>query len=332
MDWNLESERLIKEREFDATLRMPPRSFERLVCLVTPHIAVNERMSVLRTGISSLSPANQLQLLLAYLSGGFMIHLRRLIGTSRKQFYRIIYRVMVAFAKVPCLDINARFPKNDSARRAVAARFANDGENAVLLGCVGVIDGWLCTINRPRQADIGTVGQAKYYSGHYMTYGINHAMQNAKQFTYAGHRKYEPKYDAFNFYLSQLRTKIERLFGFNTTKWRILRRPLQAHLAHNIQVIAACFQLTNYCIEERLARDANDHLTAQDIEPLQTTRAQQRAAAANGHSIDRILGYFPSDVIVSTPGQSIVREAIVEYIASQNLTRPVRNLKRRAVD
>ena len=46
----------------------------------------------------------------------------------------------------------------------------------------------------------------------------------------SGVEKEDPAKDAFNFYLSQLRIRIEQTFGLMTQKWRILRQPLQTHL------------------------------------------------------------------------------------------------------
>ena len=44
---------------------------------------------------------------------------------------------------------------------------------------------------------------------------------------FSGDEKRDPRKDAYNFYLSQLRIRIEQAFGFMTTKWQILRKPLQ---------------------------------------------------------------------------------------------------------
>jgi hypothetical protein len=43
---------------------------------------------------------------------------------------------------------------------------------ALFDGCVGAIDGWLCTIRVPSKKAVAGTAQL-YYSGHYYTYGIN---------------------------------------------------------------------------------------------------------------------------------------------------------------
>ncbi len=44
---------------------------------------------------------------------------------------------------------------------------------------------------------------------------------------FTGSQRTNPSNDAHNFYLSQLRIRIEMAFGLLTNKWRILRAPLQ---------------------------------------------------------------------------------------------------------
>jgi len=43
---------------------------------------------------------------------------------------------------------------------------------------------------------------------------------------FSGVEKEDPAKDAFNFYLSQLRIRIEQTFGLMTQKWRILQQPI----------------------------------------------------------------------------------------------------------
>lgn len=52
----------------------------------------------------------------------------------------------------------------------------------------------------------------------------------------------------FNFYLSQLRVRIEMAFGRLVTKWRILKRALNYSTQKNIQIIRVCMKLHNFNI------------------------------------------------------------------------------------
>jgi len=67
---------------------------------------------------------------------------------------------------------------------------------------------------------------------------------------FSGLEKDEPAKDAFNFYLSQLRIRIEQTFGMMTTKWRILHQPLQVHLKSDGKVFMCITRLHNFCINE----------------------------------------------------------------------------------
>jgi hypothetical protein len=55
----------------------------------------------------------------------------------------------------------------------------------------------------------------------------------------------DESYRTFNFYLSQLRIRIEMAFGRLTTKWRILRSTLNFSTAKNAQIIRVCTKLHN---------------------------------------------------------------------------------------
>ena len=57
----------------------------------------------------------------------------------------------------------------------------------------------------------------------------------------------EPK-RAYNFYISQLRIRIEMAFGRLTTKWRILRTTLACLPKNNAKIIRVCMKLHNFCI------------------------------------------------------------------------------------
>ncbi len=52
----------------------------------------------------------------------------------------------------------------------------------------------------------------------------------------------------YNFYLSQLRIRIEMAFGLLTTKWRILRTTLRRSSMNNARTIWVCMMLHNFCI------------------------------------------------------------------------------------
>lgn len=123
----------------------------------------------------------------------------------------------------------------------------------------------------------------------------------------------------YNFFLSQLRIRIEMAFGRLTTKWRIFRRDLD-HKMENVSLICrAAAKLHNYVIDESLTTD--DEIEIFDGAP-------------------RGMGYLPmhpenADEEIVENGQVVVpvgfsarRIAIVEQIGLTGLCRPSRNILR----
>jgi hypothetical protein len=128
---------------------------------------------------------------------------------------------------------------------------------------------------------------------------------------FSGSQKSLPANDAFNFHLSQLRIKIEQAFGFMTTKWRILRRPLQVSLRNVGTVVMAIARLHNFVISEKLALEG--HGISETLD---------------GNGGDE-LGYLPSDTTtVNIAGVSVLRDRIVRHIQASGLTRPQYNIER----
>ena len=67
---------------------------------------------------------------------------------------------------------------------------------------------------------------------------------------FAGAERQERKHDNYNFYVSQLRIRIEMAFGWMTEKWQILRKPLRTSLRNTGKVFLTITRLHNYCITE----------------------------------------------------------------------------------
>jgi hypothetical protein len=70
---------------------------------------------------------------------------------------------------------------------------------------------------------------------------------NAAELLGEGHRTY-------NFYLSQLRIRIEMAFGLLTTKWRKIRSFLNYSMPKNTQIIRVCTKLHNFVIHMAQAK------------------------------------------------------------------------------
>jgi len=129
---------------------------------------------------------------------------------------------------------------------------------------------------------------------------------------FCGNNHAIPDNDAYNFYLSQLRIRVEMAFGLLKTKWRILRLPLELPLKDAALVFHVCCLLHNYCINERLLLD----------EEVQIETMYESADVQQ-------LGYIPSDNLTVPHSGSVLRNRIIQRISTKCLTRPELNLQRR---
>jgi hypothetical protein len=124
---------------------------------------------------------------------------------------------------------------------------------------------------------------------------------------FSGTNRCVPEHDAYNFYISQLRIKIEQAFGLMTTKWRVLRRPLLIKLSNVGNVVMAVSRLHNFVISQRpnaVNSDAVDPMTSSGSDAI---------------------GFIPSDETINVAGVSFLRDRIVRHIRSNALVRPQYN-------
>jgi hypothetical protein len=68
---------------------------------------------------------------------------------------------------------------------------------------------------------------------------------------FSGAKKYDEVKGTFNFYLSQLRVRVEMTFGLLMTKWQILRRALNNSPSKNTRIIWVWAKLNDFCIQMR---------------------------------------------------------------------------------
>lgn len=133
---------------------------------------------------------------------------------------------------------------------------------------------------------------------------------------------------SYNFYLSQLRIRVEMAFGRMTTKFRIMRTKMTCTLATQSMVIGAVTRLHNFVLDidgmaiadQPIRLGPNDGLEENDlgrlgIEPLAT-------------DVEGNLGFlsvpYDSDEITSSARQL----AIVEQLRQKTIQRHVYNLQR----
>ena len=134
---------------------------------------------------------------------------------------------------------------------------------------------------------------------------------------FLGDERKHPINDAYNFYLSQMRIRIEMAFGLLCGKWAVLQRRLQLDLKNAGKLFMCCARLHNYVINERILRNSDNMLVVAD--PI---------AGEVDYSGDDTI-FLASDVQVSTiPGNSIMRDILVQRISDLALVRPQYNLER----
>lgn len=141
---------------------------------------------------------------------------------------------------------------------------------------------------------------------------------------FSGDQRNDARKDAFNFYLSQVRIRIEMAFGLLTTKWRILRRPLQVKLKYAGKVLLCVARLHNFCINEREFQ----------VDPVGSGAAGPANFVDNNDNDDDNndeipLSFLPSDVTVTNiAGNSMMRDILLDRITNMALCRPQYNVAR----
>jgi hypothetical protein len=86
---------------------------------------------------------------------------------------------------------------------------------------------------------------------------------------FSGQQRLESAKDSYNFYLSQLRIRIEMTFGRSVNKWGLFKRPLQIRLK-NVGIVFMCAtRLHNFCI--------NEQSSTVDLKPLAMMKKNRKA-------------------------------------------------------
>lgn len=127
---------------------------------------------------------------------------------------------------------------------------------------------------------------------------------------FKGVEKDDPHKDAFNYFLSEIRIRIEMTFGFLTNKWRILWEPLKVKLDNTGALFMCITRLHNFVINE----DLEDPPAAYERILTENEQAPR---------IFLTVGTDPRD-----SGNSQMRDLLLQKIADRNLTRPTHNLER----
>ena len=134
--------------------------------------------------------------------------------------------------------------------------------------------------------------------------------------------------DAFNFYLSQLRIRVEMAFGRLTNKFRILKGSIVGSLDRVTAIVMACARLHNYIIMMDGSTDTSFNESGEEI-----NQDDDRVFSIKPHP-DAPLGMsylpvIPGDDWEQYDGISYARLAIVEHLREQGIGHPQYNLDRK---
>ena len=148
---------------------------------------------------------------------------------------------------------------------------------------------------------------------------------------FTGPQRDNEKQDAFNFYLSQLRIRIEMAFGLLVNKFSILKKPLFTSLAIASKTIMCCVQLHNFVINNDGADvpdETNDN-NENDIQHQQCVNGERLPHVVNSPGGSMV--YQPTmieDGFEEIIGISHSRRNMVDFLHENGFKRPEYNLIR----
>lgn len=173
---------------------------------------------------------------------------------------------------------------------------------------------------------------------------------------FVGAQKSDKSKDAFNFYLSQLRIRIEMAFGLLTNKFRILKKPLEKSTSTNSKILLTCAMLHNYIINHKLGKFSNECNNSNTSNNLAQASTDNNIEDQNpndstddfvdvddygdniyGEDIEREMNapmcmtYYPvipDEDFKPVQGISITRDYIVEVMETNEFRRPEYNKQR----
>jgi hypothetical protein len=150
---------------------------------------------------------------------------------------------------------------------------------------------------------------------------------------FVGSQKKDPLNDAYNFYLSQVRIRIEMAFARMVTKWRILRAPLLGSLRTISRTLMACAVMHNYVID---SDEHNVHLTQRQEDNVSTSLASDLDfIVRNAPGGMTYLPTIPNDgqlnelEVISL--SSTVQASLLQVIDTLCIRRPRHNIERNGI-
>jgi hypothetical protein len=166
----------------------------------------------------------------------------------------------------------------------------------------------------------------KFPSGLYIVGDAAYVLTEHLLVPFTGSCRQDADKDSYNFFLSQLRIRIEMSFGLLTAKWRCLRKKLENTLENTATIPEACARMHNCVLDCKIAREEEE----EDVEGGEDD-SQHEVHAMPGSPLG--WGCLPTaDTFVSPPGSSLTREAVLRKIRRHGFRRPTHDLERRRLE
>ena len=130
---------------------------------------------------------------------------------------------------------------------------------------------------------------------------------------FTGSSRQHPSKDAYNYFLSQMRIRIEMSFGLLTNKWQVLQSPMVTSISCSSEIIMATSRLHNFVILEDTDIDV-DSIHIAPGSPLNW-------------------GYYPTtERLDPITGTSQVQDIIMRQVVRHGLRQPSHNIERRRAE
>ena len=168
MDLERDLEMLRRTNQFQCRYHMSEQAFNKLVELLRPKLSVDVTQSKRSTsGNGPITTEVIVGMGLRFLGGELIKSTYWHYGLSKASAYRWINKFLKAIDTTPHFDIK---PLSIEECEVLSRKWNSlSGAYDVYFGCVGAIDGCLCTMEKPRKCPAPT----DYFSGHYQQFGIN---------------------------------------------------------------------------------------------------------------------------------------------------------------
>ena len=165
-------------------------------------------------------------------------------------------------------------------------------------------------------------------SGYFIVGDNAYPLSNKILTPFKGRKKVETYNSSFNFYLSQLRIRIEMAFGRMTTKFRIMRTKMTCSLEMQSKIIQAVTRLHNFVIDADGATIAEQPVRLDANGVLEASEVARLGIDPLPNNEDGNLGFVSVPYETEEEGTSARRVAIVEQLRQKTIQRPLYNLQR----